>query len=190
MTLSFYTYIGNKWSHISKYLPGRSDNDVKNRWNFLQRNKMTDGRVSQSAMSKCQASVSLSDHQFSPHISDIATSELDRPVKPEVCNSSYDTSDLMGGAMSESSQLWEEERKRFIANGLDVVDMDQKKKRRIEEENEFCPWLDAISVRSSSPSFLVDLDTEGYESDSNKSKMSSTGKSQSQKAVNAGTSHM
>ena len=30
---------GGKWSQIAKFLPGRSDNSVKNRWHLLQRNK-------------------------------------------------------------------------------------------------------------------------------------------------------
>ena len=35
---------GNKWATISKHIPGRSDNDVKNRWNTTRRSLVSTSR--------------------------------------------------------------------------------------------------------------------------------------------------
>ena len=31
--IEMHEKLGNKWSKISSFLPGRSDNQIKNRWN-------------------------------------------------------------------------------------------------------------------------------------------------------------
>mmetsp|Transcript_25044 Transcript_25044/g.34391 ORF Transcript_25044/g.34391 Transcript_25044/m.34391 type:complete len:309 (-) Transcript_25044:522-1448(-) len=40
---------GNQWTRIAKFLPGRSDNAVKNRWHLIYRYKLTDEESSESS---------------------------------------------------------------------------------------------------------------------------------------------
>jgi hypothetical protein len=47
--ISYRGSIGKKWSQISKLLPGRSDNDVKNRWNYLVRNNRASASIVESS---------------------------------------------------------------------------------------------------------------------------------------------
>lgn len=39
LLLGLHSQLGNKWSQIAAYMPGRSDNDVKNAWHLCSRRK-------------------------------------------------------------------------------------------------------------------------------------------------------
>lgn len=133
--------VGNKWSHISKQLSGRSDNDVKNRWNFLQRNKMIGNRSNPSKEVNVPQAGQL---YFN---SSVTSSEVD---------SSGPIFNLFSRP-SESLIGFEEERKRPIISQQSLFESNQKK-QKTHLPDDLHLWID-----SNSPSPSVFLDMESYQ---------------------------
>ncbi|KAI0503483.1 hypothetical protein KFK09_014417 [Dendrobium nobile] len=50
--ISLHSELGNKWSKIASYLPGRTDNEIKNLWHTHIKKKIARGEASSSSSSK------------------------------------------------------------------------------------------------------------------------------------------
>ncbi|PKU76254.1 transcription factor MYB4 [Dendrobium catenatum] len=50
--ISLHSELGNKWSKIASYLPGRTDNEIKNLWHTHIKKKIAQGEASSSSSSK------------------------------------------------------------------------------------------------------------------------------------------
>lgn len=91
---SLYNTIGSRWSVIAKYLPGRTDNDVKNYWNTKLKKKLLrtceitnkdtmnypnykDSVVTTSISPALEVSSSISQQEVSSHSSGSSSSNSD-----------------------------------------------------------------------------------------------------------------
>ena len=60
--LSLRKQVGNKWSYISKNLPGRNENSVKNRWKSLNKRKDSVLEESTGDLIDCDTNPSTENH--------------------------------------------------------------------------------------------------------------------------------
>ncbi|EXB37296.1 Transcription factor [Morus notabilis] len=51
LIISLHGALGNSWAHIAKYLPGRTDNEIKNYWNSWIQKKLNDQKPSSPPVS-------------------------------------------------------------------------------------------------------------------------------------------
>eukprot|EP00741_Cyanophora_paradoxa_P003021 tig00000663_g2933.t1 len=63
LLIALHAQFGNKWAEISRRMPGRSDNNIKNRWNSALRRKGSGGRRLAAAASASSSGSGSEDEQ-------------------------------------------------------------------------------------------------------------------------------
>ncbi|KAJ8444245.1 hypothetical protein Cgig2_028126 [Carnegiea gigantea] len=92
---SLYNTIGSRWSVIAKYLPGRTDNDVKNYWNTKLKKKL---------LRTCE--ITNKDAMNYPNYKDsVVTTSISPALEVSSSISQQDVSSHNSGASSSNSDL-------------------------------------------------------------------------------------
>ncbi|KAJ0534060.1 putative transcription factor MYB-HB-like family [Helianthus annuus] len=93
--LTLHSTLGNKWSQMSRHLPGRSDNEIKNHWHSYLKKKVVKSDASNEDSSSVSSLKSVtSSPESSPHMDSLSTASKIQPkilfadwISPAIDNS-------------------------------------------------------------------------------------------------------
>ncbi|PON97784.1 MYB transcription factor [Trema orientale] len=66
LIISLHGALGNSWAHISKYLPGRTDNEIKNYWNSWIKKKLY--QKPSSTITAIGSTSTIEQYEYNPQI--------------------------------------------------------------------------------------------------------------------------
>ncbi|XP_076882691.1 uncharacterized protein LOC143531232 isoform X2 [Bidens hawaiensis] len=101
LIINLHSVVGNKWAHIASYLPGRTDNEIKNYWNSWIKKKINRKLSSTSMATRLSTTSTNSTSIDQPHLDyghnpthlsfltqDMGTNNVKQPIQDPVFTSS------------------------------------------------------------------------------------------------------